>query len=66
MKLIRALILALLCVLPAQAALTVSSRGTGGNNTAAATITITPASNLAAGSMAVLILASEHVGHPGL
>jgi hypothetical protein len=65
MKLIRVLLLTLLLALPAQAALTVSSRGTGGNTTAAATITITPGSNLAAGSMAVLILASDNTGSGG-
>ena len=46
-------------------ALTGISRGTGGNNTAATSLTITPAANFAAGSMAILALAYDNAGAQG-
>lgn len=46
-------------------AITGTDRGTGGNNTGATTITISPGSNLAAGSMAVLVLAYDNSGTNG-
>jgi hypothetical protein len=49
----------------AQAALTVTARGTGGNNTGATTLVVTPASNLAAGSAGVLVVALDNAGSGG-
>ena len=50
------------------ASLTVTARGTGGNNSAGSTLTVTPASNLAAGSTAVLCLAADNAnaGRPNV
>ena len=50
------------------ASLTVTARGTGGNNSAGSPLTVTPASNLAAGSTAVLCLAADNAnaGRPNV
>lgn len=61
--------LALFCLLlfasQAHAALTVSSRGTGGNNTGATGLTVTPGSNFTAGSLGVLVIALDNSGSAG-
>lgn len=62
---LKALLVLLLCAWPTQAAITVQSRGTGGNTTGASTLTITPTSNLAAGSMGVIVLALDNSGAAG-
>lgn len=46
-------------------ALTGTARGAGRNNVAATTVVITPASNFAAGSTAVLVLAYDNLGTGG-
>lgn len=61
----RTLMLLLLLAMPVQAAMTMSSRGTGGNTTGATSVTVTPASNLAAGSMGVIVLAADNAGAAG-
>lgn len=65
MRLLKTLALLILLTLPAQGAVTVASRGTNGNASAGASITITPTSNLAAGSMAVLVVAVDNLGSGG-
>jgi hypothetical protein len=57
--------LAIVCALAvsARAAVTVTARGTSGNNTGATTLAITPGSNLAAGSMGVLVVACDNAGN---
>lgn len=62
---IKALLTLLLLCGPVQAALTVQSRGTGGNTTGATSVTVTPASNLAAGSMGVIVVAADNAGAGG-
>ncbi len=49
----------------AWAAPTITSRGTGGNNTGATTLVCTPASTIAAGSMGVLVVAADNAGASG-
>lgn len=46
-------------------ALTATNRGSGGNNTAATSITITPASNFTAGSFGILAVAYDNAGSQG-
>lgn len=65
MRLLRALFLLLACAWTTQAAITVQSRGTGGNTTGATSVTVTPASNLAAGSMGVIVVAADNAGAAG-
>lgn len=59
------LLLLVASFIPAQAAMTVSARGTGGNTTGATSVTVTPASNLAAGSMGVIVVAADNAGAAG-
>lgn len=60
------LLIALLACVPCTAQAGVSiPRGTGGNNTGATSVTVTPASNLAAGSTAVLVVAADNAGAAG-
>lgn len=65
MRLLGALFLLVLLTISAHATTTISSRGTGGNTTGATTLTITPASNLAAGSLGVIVLAVDNAGSGG-
>src|SRR6185369_4406266 len=61
-----ALLIALFaCSGSADAALTATARGTGGNNTGATSVTVTPQSNLAAGSMGVIMIALDNAGTAG-
>lgn len=46
-------------------ALTATNRGSGGNNTAATSLTITPASNFTAGSFGILAVAYDNAGSQG-
>ena len=46
-------------------ALTATARGTGGNNTAASSVDITPATTIAAGSIAVVTLSYDNSGSGG-
>lgn len=62
--LLKTLLLLLACVLPAQASLTGTDRGTGGS-TGAATVTVAPGSNYTANSFAVLCLAYDNAGTAG-
>lgn len=62
---IKALLMLLLLCGPVSAAVTIQSRGTGGNGTGAGTLTITPGSDLAAGSMGVIVLALDNSGAAG-
>jgi hypothetical protein len=59
------LLLILSFTVEAQAALTRTARGTGGNNTGATTLTVSPASNYTAGSFAVLCIALDNAGTSG-
>lgn len=63
--LLKASMLLLACAFSAQAAITVQSRGTGGNTTGATSVTVTPGSNLAAGSMGVIVVAADNAGTAG-
>lgn len=61
----KALLTLLLLCGSVSAAITVQSRGTGGNTTGATSVTVTPASNLAAGSMGVIVVAADNAGAGG-
>ena len=66
MRILYLILLLLLCAVPSVAqTLTATSRGTGQNAVAAANITITPGTNLAAGSMGVLVIAMDNTGSGG-
>jgi hypothetical protein len=60
-------LLAFIFLLPlaALAAPTITSRGTGGNNTGATTLACVPASTIAAGSMGLLVIAADNAGSGG-
>lgn len=60
-------LLLLLCLIPAlaSATMTVTDRGTGGNNSSATTITVTPGSNLARNSWGVIAIALDNAGTSG-
>lgn len=58
-------LLLLLCAQGTQGAMSATSRGTGGNNTGATSVTVTPSSNLAAGSMGVIVVAADNAGSGG-
>lgn len=60
-----ATLLFMVVVAVAAAAPTVTARGTGGNNTSGASIVITPSGTIPAGSMAVLVLATDNSGTAG-
>jgi hypothetical protein len=64
-KLILSITALLAFCLQTQAAITVTARGTGGNNSAATSLTITPGSNLAKDSMGVLVVALDNAGSAG-
>lgn len=61
----RILLVLLICALPVQAAITVNARGTGGNNTGATSVTVTPGSDSAAGSMGIVAIALDNAGSGG-
>lgn len=61
----KVLLLTLLLTIPVQAAITTADRGTGGNTTGATSVTVTPGSNLAAGSMGVIVVAADNAGAAG-
>ena len=65
MKLFQSAILLFLLAVTVQAAVTATSRGTGGNTTGATSVTVTPGSNLAAGSMGVIVVAADNAGAAG-
>lgn len=65
MRRLATILVLLICSVTAQAAMTVSSRGTGGNTTSANSVTVTPASNLAAGSLGVIVIALDNAGSAG-
>lgn len=58
-------LLAFLLPALAHAAPTITSRGTGGNNTAATTLVCAPSGTIAAGSMGVLVIAADNAGSGG-
>lgn len=58
-------LLALLLPVLAYAAPTITSRGTGGNNTDATTLACVPSGTIAAGSMGVLVIAADNAGTSG-
>jgi hypothetical protein len=64
-RLLPLLILLAALSVEAQAALTRTARGTGGNNTGATTLTVAPASNYTANSFAVLCVALDNAGSAG-
>jgi hypothetical protein len=59
------LALFLLLALPVQAAVSVTARGTGGNNSAGTSIAVVPSGTMAAGSMGVLMLGNDNAGSGG-
>lgn len=65
MRVVKALIMLLTLCGPVSAAITATNRGSGGNTTGATSVTVTPASNLAAGSMGVIVVAADNAGAAG-
>lgn len=64
-SLLRTLLLCVFALNPIFATPTVSDRGSGNHNSSAASITITPGSNSASGSMGVLVVALDNGGSAG-
>ena len=65
MRTIGLLLFLFLLALPVQAAVTVNARGTGSNTTGSTSLTVTPGTNSAAGSLGVLAISLDNAGTAG-